>query len=112
MGVEARALVTDPWHRPPSPQNTDRWLVRCLERVSKGWVHPVFADDFTASFYKAHGELVMQGVSRDGGVRFKIECPRLDLATLRKLVRQFQPPTSALAGAEAQASAKETNART
>jgi hypothetical protein len=69
MGVEARALVTDPWHRPPSPQNTDRWLVRCLERVSKGWVHPVFADDFTASFYKAHGELVMQGVSRDGGVR-------------------------------------------
>jgi hypothetical protein len=88
----ACTLVTDPWHLPPSKQNEEKWLRRCFERINKGWTHSVFADSFVASFYRASDDLVMQGVSRDGGVRFKIECPRLDLATLRKLVSQFPKP--------------------
>lgn len=84
-----RTTVIDQWHRPPSPQNLEKWLGHCLRRVIKGLTHPVFADHFTASFFKAGSELVMLGSSRDGGARFEVACRRLDISTLRRLVSQF-----------------------
>ena len=85
----ARTTVTDQWHRPPTPQNQDRWLSHCFKRVRKGLTHPVFADGFTVSLYRANNELVMRGESRDGGARFEVACRRLDIGTLRRLVSQF-----------------------
>jgi len=71
------SLITDPNHldMPTADGQPPRWLNEAVRHIQAGYVHTVFAEPFTACFWRVGAHVLLRATSRHTDFALTLEAP-------------------------------------